>query len=192
MASNNFRKSFQLIVGFIGLLWSIRLLDFTLPIINFNELGIKPRSIAGLPGIVLSPLLHTDFGHLAANTMPLIVLLSLLVYTYPAKQRNRAILFIIIIGSSLVWLFARDAIHVGASGFIYGLVAFLIAGGYYTRKLKSVLIAFVTFILYGSLSFGALPFLTSADVSWEGHLFGAVAGFLTARTMKTTLINTGH
>jgi membrane associated rhomboid family serine protease len=183
----NFRTSFKLILGFISILWVVRITDFVLPIVDFNELGIKPRSIAGLPGILLSPILHTDFSHLAANTVPLVILLSLLVYSYPARQRNLAIISIVLLGSTLVWLFARQATHVGASGLIYGLVTFLIAGGYYARRVRTILIAFITLILYGGISFGALPFFTNDDVSWEGHLFGAIAGFLAAKGMKKNI-----
>jgi membrane associated rhomboid family serine protease len=127
-------------------------------------------------GIPASPFLHGSLGHLTSNTVPLIILLTLL-----AGSRARSwetVLEIIFLGGGLLWVLGRSAIHVGASGLIYGLIAFLLVSGFREKRLVPMLIAILVGFLYGTtLLAGILP-TAGAQVSWDGHLWGAVAGGL--------------
>ncbi len=160
---------------FILIMWSVYLINLILPFYDLNNLGIKPRSVSGLVGIVISPLLHANIFHILSNTVPLFVLLFLLFKIYP-RNAVAVIAAIVIIGGGLVWLFGRTAVHIGASGLIYGLAAFIVASGVFLRKFINVIVAIIVVLLYGSLIFGILP--TRSYISWEGHLFGALAGVL--------------
>jgi membrane associated rhomboid family serine protease len=166
-------KELRGIVWLVATLWVVHLADVVLPI-DFNLYGLVPRTAWGLIGIPLMPLLHASWGHLLGNTIPLCILLFILLGS--RCDYMEVILSIIIGGGVLLWCFGRSAVHVGASGFVYGLVAFLIASGFLDRKPVSILVALLVGFLYGAtLLFGVLPIVGTA-VSWEGHLFGAIAG----------------
>ena len=94
----------------------------------------------------------------------------------------RVSLFIIILGGVGVWAFGRPAIHLGASGLVFGYFGFLVARGWYERRLGSIFVAIAVIILYGGLIMGVLP--TPGLVSWEAHLFGLIAGVLAARNRR--------
>ncbi len=165
-------KNIKIAAALLCILWAIRIIDFILPI-DFNQFGIIPRTFRGLPGIVFSPFLHGSFIHLISNSIPFFVLILVLL-TFYEKIALQVILLFIVCGGLLVWIFARSSSHVGASGLIYSLTAFLIAGGIFMRNLKSMVIAVVIFFLYGGLMWGVFP--TRPWVSWEGHLFGFIVG----------------
>mgnify|MGYP001817230025 CR=1 FL=1 len=162
---------------FVGVIWCVFLVGLVLPF-NINSLGITPRSGAGLVGIPLSPFLHANLKHLLSNTVPLTILLLLLA---GSKANSPTIVVsIVCIGGALLWLFGRPSTHVGASGLIYGLIAFLLVSGLLERRIGPLLISIVVGFLYGgTLLSGIVPDLGS-QVSWEGHLFGAIAGCLVA------------
>jgi membrane associated rhomboid family serine protease len=144
----------------------------------FTQFGVIPRSVAGLRGILFSPLLHGNWAHLLANCAPLGVMLGLLAFT-----RGRSLWPIVgaiwLTSGIVVWLVGRPgSVQVGASGLIYGLAAFLLITAWFQRDLKSAVAAVVVIVLYGGIAWGLLP--TRQDVSWEGHVAGAVAGVLIA------------
>jgi membrane associated rhomboid family serine protease len=145
---------------------------------RINSFGVTPRSLVGLVGIPLMPFLHADLKHLMSNTFPLTVLLLLLA---GSKAKSWAIVtYIILLGGAMLWLFGRSVTHVGASGLIYGLIAFLLVSGLLERRIVPLVIAVVVGFLYGgTLLSGIVPSLRS-HISWEGHLFSAVAGGLVA------------
>jgi membrane associated rhomboid family serine protease len=156
----------------------IALLDWLLPI-DLRVFGIVPRTVRGLLGILVSPLLHLGFPHLAANALPLLVLLILLFGQHHyTPERTLAWIWL---GSGIgTWLIGRGgSIHIGASSIIYGLVAYLIAAGWWMRSWRSMLVAGLVLVLYGGAFYGLLP--QRGTVSWEGHLAGAIAGLLVAR-----------
>jgi membrane associated rhomboid family serine protease len=171
------RDELHIILLFIGSLWVVAGLDAILPI-DFNDYGLRPRTTGGLIGIPLMPFLHGSWGHLLSNSVPLLILLSLL-----AGSRSNSlviVLALVFIGGTLLWLFGRSSIHIGASGLVYGLVAFLIASGFFERRLVSILVALVVGVLYGtSLFWGILP-TAGRQVSWDGHLCGAISGAIVA------------
>lgn len=147
-----------------------------------SEFGIHPRSIFGLIGIFTAPLIHGNVSHLVSNTVPLIFLGSTLFFFYP--RIGGAVFFRAYFWTNtLVWLFARPANHIGASGLVYGLAFFLIFFGIFRRDLLSILISVLTLLLYGGVFYGVLP--TDPMVSWESHLAGALVGITSAITFSS-------
>lgn len=161
---------------FISAIWIVFLLDLILPL---EKLGLVPRSLTGLVGIVTMPFLHGSFAHLLSNTVPLIILFGLMVLSRP-KPWSTMIILTLLSGTAL-WLFGRPALHIGASGLIYALMGFLIAVGILERRLLPAAVALLVGITYGSSILGGiLPWQTG--ISWEGHLFGLLTGGALAYT----------
>lgn len=157
---------------FIGVLYLILFIDWLLPI-SINAFGIIPRTKIGLIGIFTSPFLHGNLTHLVSNTAPLLIMLMTLVFFYERKS-TKVVLSIVLISGVLLWCFGRSANHIGASGLIYGLAGFLVVNGLMERNFKAILISIIVAVIYGGLIFGVLP--TNPSISWEGHLFGGIAG----------------
>lgn len=170
------QKRITNILIFILFLWLIKVIDTLLPT-DLGQFGIIPRTIRGLIGIIVAPLIHGNYYHLISNTVPLFVLL-LSLFTFYKKQAVLVVLGSVILGGLLVWFFGRSASHIGISGLIYSLAAFLITAGIVKKDIKSLLISLVVVIFYGSLVWGVFP--GRFGISWEGHLFGAVSGILIA------------
>lgn len=160
-------------------MWMVEIVNWQLDH-RLNEFGVTPRTNQGLIGIVLSPFLHTGFDHLFVNTLPVLFL-----GTFAALQGRRPFLLtilIIIIGEGfLLWCFGRTAVHVGASGLAFGLFGYLVARAWYHRGLWSLAVGVVVVVFYGGLLVGLSP--TIKGMSWEGHLFGLIAGVLSARIL---------
>ena len=166
-------------------IWAIYLVDLILPL-RLNGFGIIPRTTGGLIGIPLTNFLHANFRHLVSNTVPLFVLTLLLMLFY-RKIFFDVLLVIIGCGGLLVWLLARTANHIGASMLIYGLAAFLISFGLLKRELAPVIVSIIVALVYGlGMLGGLLPF--HGFISWEGHLFGAVAGIFAAYLFRNRKI----
>jgi membrane associated rhomboid family serine protease len=161
----------------VGLMALLTLLDYVLPI-DLRVFGIVPRTVFGLGGILLSPLLHLNFAHLLANALPLWILLVLL-FAEPTYHPERTLAWIWLGSGVGTWLIGRGgAVHIGASSLIYGLVVYLIAAGWWMRSWRSVLIAIAVVIFYGGIFYGVVP--QRGMISWEGHLAGALTGLLVA------------
>lgn len=164
------RERFLPIALFLAAIWVVFILDLLLPL---EQLGLVPRSLTGLTGIVTMPFLHGSFAHLMSNTLPLVILLGLMVISR-ARPWSTMIILTAMSGIAL-WLFGRSALHIGASGLIYALMGFLIAVGILERRLISAAIALFVGLTYGTAIIGGvLP--GQQGVSWEGHLFGLLAG----------------
>jgi membrane associated rhomboid family serine protease len=171
--------STKYILQFAALLYVVYFIGLFIPITKF---GIVPRTTSGLIGIFTAPFLHGGLRHLLSNTIPLITLLIVLNTIYPSKTLA-VFLFVTLAGGLLVWIFGRDANHIGASGLIYGLVAFLIVYGILEKKYIPIAISIGVALVYGGLIWGIFPSVKSY-ISWEGHLFGAIAGVLIAFLLK--------
>jgi len=145
---------------------------------NFIFLGIRPRSVEGLIGILTAPMVHADIPHLLGNTMPVLFLGAVLFFFY--YRIARYVFFSgYLITNMLVWMFSPSVTyHVGASGLVYALSAFLIVYGFLKQKPISLLISLAVVVVYGSIFYGVLP--SRPDVSWESHLAGALVGIGTA------------
>ena len=162
---------------FILLLWIVEFVN----LVTGNALlrfGISPRRISGLSGVLFAPFLHGSISHLLMNTVPLIVLGSL-VLAHGRKTFFKITPIIIVFSGLGVWLLGRPAIHVGASSLIFGYFGFLVFRGFIKRSLVSMGISIFTIGVYGGIFWGIFPGVVG--VSWEGHLFGFLAGLFCAR-----------
>jgi len=165
----------------VFLMWLVFFLEYVYGW-SLSNLGIHPRTIVGLIGIFTAPLIHGNLSHLVSNTVPLIFLGSTLFFFY--QRIGGAVFFRAYFWTNiLVWLFARPANHIGASGVVYGLAFFLIFFGIFRRDLISILISVLTLLLYGGVFYGVLP--TDPMVSWESHLAGALVGITSAITFSS-------
>ena len=177
-----FSRRATALAAFVGLLWVVQTLNWITGY-GFNPaFGLIPRHVSGLDGIIAMPLLHGSFGHLMANTPPLLIMGGLLVAT--ATRALLAVNVVVIgVGGGLVWLFGSSAIHIGASGLVFGWFGFLMARGLVDRSPVTMGAALLVGFLYGSILWGVLPDQTG--VSWEAHLFGAIAGAVAAFLVRT-------
>ena len=148
------------------------------------DYGNIPRTFYGLRGIVLSPLVHGSWAHLMSNTIPLFVLTALTFYFY-RRVAQSAFWMIYFITGILVWFFARQVSHVGASGVVYGLVAFMFWNGIFRRSMRSIILSLMVLFFYSGMFAGIVP--DQPGVSWESHLLGSLAGVFTAFWFKAQL-----
>lgn len=172
----NIKNNAPDVLRVIGALWLIQGLN-TIVGNKLCVLGVIPRRIYGLMGIIWSPFIHHGFSHVFFNSIPLFILLSsILIFGVPAAI---CITVMIVLLSGLgVWLFGRNAIHVGASGVIMGYMGYVLYGAYYTSSVSSVVVGVLCFYYLGSILFSIIP--TDESASWEGHLFGLLSGIFTA------------
>jgi membrane associated rhomboid family serine protease len=178
-----FKTKAYLIVGLVALLWTVELVNLVLGH-RLNVLGIHPRTVVGLPGILLAPFLHGGIGHVLVNTIPFVIL-GWLVILHGTGTFLEVSLIVILVAGAGTWLFGRPGVHVGASSLIFGYFGFLLGRAWYQRSVGSILVAVVTLALYGGLLWGVLPL--HARISWEGHLFGLLGGVLAAWLQQTIL-----
>ncbi|MEM1080587.1 MAG: rhomboid family intramembrane serine protease [Pseudomonadota bacterium] len=141
--------------------------------LNLIRFGLHPRDGMGLMGVVTTPLLHFNLSHIVSNSLPLLIGGTMMLYLFP-NASVRALPVLYFGSSALAWLFARDSIHIGASGLIYGLLAFVFVSGILRRDMRSVGAALLIWFLYGSMIWGVLP--AAPDMSWELHASGFVLG----------------
>lgn len=163
-------------VFFTGLLWAIKYMEH-LSGFGFSEYGNLPRHIEGLRGIVLSPFIHGSLEHLVSNTIPLLLLGAALIYFYQGLSL-KVFGFIWFLSGLGLWLGGREVYHIGASGLVYGLAFFLFVSGILRKDTRLMAISLLVVFLYGSMIWGIFPIWRG--VSWEGHLFGSLAGILCA------------
>jgi membrane associated rhomboid family serine protease len=175
-AAHTIREELTGIGVFIAAIWSVFALSFVFP--SLDQYGVVPRTVGGLVGIVAAPFLHANLGHIVSNTVPLFILLVLLA---GSKAQSWAIVVeIVLLGGFLLWLFGRSADHIGASGLIFGLIAFLLVSGFLEKRFIPLLVSLAVGFLYGwTLLWGVTPRLGSS-ISWDGHLWSAVAGAIVA------------
>ena len=171
-----------LLFGFVGLLWALEIVDSVIFAGALDSFGVRPRSAGGLVGIALAPLLHLGFGHLMANTLPLITL-GWLIMLRETRDFIAVTLLSAIVSGLGVWLVgASYSVHIGASGVIFGYFGFLLLRGYFERSLLSIGLSLVVVAVYGGMIWGVFP--SGFRISWEGHLFGFLGGVLAARLMS--------
>lgn len=175
-ARSGFRLALRLSLVFVGVLWAIFIID-TVFGLRLGRFGLRPGSIPGLLGIVTAPLLHANFQHILSNTLPMFISMTATLYLYP-NSALRVIPSVWLGSGILAWFFARPNLHIGASGLIYGLLAFVFISGLLRRDMRSVSVSLLVGFLYGSMIWGVLP--SRPQMSWEMHLTGAVVGVLMA------------
>jgi len=181
------------IITFVALLYLIELIDqlTATPGHSLDDNGIRPGTTDGLWGIIFAPLLHANWAHLMANTIPLLVL-GFLMTLAGLSRFVWATAIIWIVGGFGTWVIGNwgsscgPTDHIGASGLIFGYLTFLLVFGFFIRKLSHIVIGLVVFVLYGSVLLGAMPVLHQCGgVSWQGHLCGAIAGVLAAYMLSS-------
>ena len=186
-----------LLIVFVAAIWVVHAANSLLFGGDLNRYGLSPLALpyrglsnleltapyalVSLRGVLLSPMLHGSFSHLLSNTLPLLVLGGF-VALRGTKTLIGVSLFVVVLGGLLVWLVGRPAVHIGASGLVFGYFGYLLAQGWYERSFVSIVVAVAVLLLYGGMIFGALP--QSGFISWEGHLFGMIAGILAARMSR--------
>lgn len=179
-ARANFVVALKLALAFVVLLWLIQAL-VSAPDISAADFGVRPREWRGLLGILTAPLVHGDFAHLFGNSVPLVVLGTAMLHLYP--RSSRIVLPAIYVGPGIaVWLFARGASHIGASGLVYGMFAYVLVGGLVRRDRRAVATSLLVSFLYGALVWGVLPI--EVHMSWETHLAAALIGSILAFALR--------
>ena len=161
----------------VFLMWLVKIIEVLFDL-DFSRFGIYPFSLEGLPGIIFSPFIHANFGHLFNNSLPLFFLGTALFYFY-SEIAVKVSLWTYFLTGLLVWLAGRSAWHIGASGLIYGLASFLFFSGIIRRYFRLVALSLLIVFLYGSMVWGIFPNIYK-DVSWESHMLGFISGILLA------------
>lgn len=173
-------KTFLLPLLLIFIMWFVYWFEITFGY-NFNQLGVFPRTIDGLKGVIFSPFIHSNAQHLFNNSIPLLVLLLALGYFYQPIAFK--ILLIGWIGTGvLTWLIARPSFHIGASGIVYMLVSFIFFSGIFRKYYRLIAVSLAVIFLYGSMAWYLFPI--EDRISFEGHTAGFLTGFLLAIVYK--------
>lgn len=154
------------------LLWCVYFVDQQLGL-DLYRFGTFPREPSGILGVVTSPFIHGDFEHLLNNSVPLFVLGWALMYFFP-RLAGRVVLASWLVSGVWVWLSARASYHIGASGVVYGLAAFLFTSGLLRRQRTLMGLSLLVVFLYGSMLWGVFPIVPR--ISWESHFWGAATG----------------
>ena len=160
---------------FVFLLWVVFTIQFYTNF-NFYILGVKPRNLFGLIGILTGPMIHSGFYHIMSNSIPILFLGTMLFFFYN-RVGKPVFLASYFLPNVIVWLFSpRPTFHIGASGIVYSLGAFLIAIGFLKREFFPLLVSAVVILIYGGIFlYGLIP--RDVSISWEAHLGGALTGF---------------
>lgn len=159
---------------FVVLIWLVQLAQGFLQQ-DWAHYAVYPRHVSGLLGIFTSPVLHAGWEHLIGNTVPLIVL-GYLLFTSYKDIAGKIFWLSFFLNGILLWCFAREAFHLGASGVVYALASFLLFSGLIRRHPPLAMISFLVIFLYGSMVWGIFPF--DPQVSWEAHLYGGLTGLI--------------
>ena len=180
-ASRHLGRHVALLAFVVASLWAIEVVDQLFVRGRLDGFGIQPRTWRGLGQIFVAPWLHVGFGHLAANTVPLVVLGWLVML-----RRMRDLLIVALVAALVsglgIWLFGGTyTVHLGASGVIFGLLGALLARAYFERRWAALALALIAGLLYGGMLWGVLP--GAPGVSWLGHFFGFWGGVLAARLL---------
>lgn len=178
--SRHLKRSFALVASFTAVLWLIKIVEMAYGT-DLVMYGVYPWQLGGLAGILCAPLIHGSISHLFANTAPLLILGTALLYGYPKSAR--LVIPAVYLGTGLsVWLFARPAYHVGASGLTFGFMFFVFTVGVLRWDRRAIALSLVVFFLYGGMITGIFP--NKPDISFESHFFGAVIGFTLAVLLR--------
>ena len=164
----------------VTIMWVVKTIEWSFGI-YLGRFGITPHTARGLIGIFTLPFLHGNWEHLLSNTIPIIVLGTALYYCYPSLA-NRVMLITYLGSGLLTWCIGDPSTtHIGASALVYGLNLFLITSGFIRGNRMLIVISLIMVFLYGSFIWGMIPSLAiPQNISWEGHLSGALIGILLA------------
>jgi membrane associated rhomboid family serine protease len=163
-----------LMAGFAAVLWIVQILN-AIDDYRLDRFGLKPREFDGLWGVVTMPFLHSSYGHLLSNSIP-VILIGWVVLLAGVSTWATVTGLVVVGGGVLTWLVGPgDSVIVGASGLVFGWLGYLLARAYFSRRLKWIVVAVLVLVFFGTLLFGLFPSINS-DVSWQAHVCGFVAG----------------
>ncbi len=169
--------------GLVALFWVLEVFDKLIFMGGLDTLGIHPRTLSGLSGILTAPFLHGSFAHVAGNTAPFLVLGGLIMLRDRRDWLATTVLSSLI-GGLGIWLFgAANSVHIGASIVVFGYFGYLISVGFFERKFGAILVSALVALFYGGMIFGVMPVIAGAGISWEGHLFGFLGGITSAKLL---------
>lgn len=164
----------------LAVLWSVHIYK-ELSGLSLAQFGVFPRETDGLVGILCAPLIHGSWEHLFSNSAPLFFAMTIIHFFYKRVALSSFFLVYFLTGAA-VWMFGRSVYHIGASGLVYGLLAFIFWSGVFRRNIKSIVLALViTMVFFGYLE-GIVPF--QEGISWESHLLGLIVGIIIAFFLK--------
>jgi membrane associated rhomboid family serine protease len=167
----------RIVIALVALMWALEIVDVALDH-RLDRYGIEPRDPDGLDGVLAAPFLHVGFGHLIANTIPFVVMGVVIAFEGPARLLGVTAIVVIVSGLG-TWLVApENTIHLGASGVVFGYATYLIARGWFNRRVGEIAIGAAVALLWGGALLGGLE--PQRGISWQGHLFGALGGVLAA------------
>jgi membrane associated rhomboid family serine protease len=175
-ARRNFWLAVRLTAGFIAVMWSVFLFDAVAGL-DLLRFGLRPREGIGLLGLATTPLLHAHLAHIVSNTVPLFIGGVAILFLYP-NSALKALPLMYVGSAALAWMFGRPSLHIGASGLVYAILAFVFISGILKRDLRSVGVSLLIWFLYGSMVWGALP--ANSGNSWELHASGLAIGVILA------------
>lgn len=169
-----------ILLSMLGVMWAVQIFSW-LDGGGLIHYGILPREMSGLRGIIFAPILHGSFMHLIANSVPFLILGSIVMLRGLGDFAYVTITVMLVGGFGTWAIGAPHSVHVGASSLIFGYMGFLVSCGYFERKLVSLLVSMAVGAVYGGLIVGVLP--GQPGISWEGHLFGLIGGVLAAKSL---------
>jgi membrane associated rhomboid family serine protease len=151
---------------------------------RLNDLGVYPRTLSGLKGVIFSPFVHSGMEHLYHNSIPLLVLSMALFYFY-RPIAWKVLGYGILLSGIITWLIARPAYHIGASGVIYVLMSFILFKGIFAKHFRLIALSLLVVFLYGSMIWYVFPI--KEQMSWEGHLSGLIVGLFFAVVFRKSI-----
>jgi len=172
-------RPFVVVGVVVAVMWAAEIVDLV-PGTPFDGWGIRPRALRGLLGIVLAPFLHDGFRHLLANTVPFLVMGGVIASGGIQRFVRVAVIVGLISGLGTWIVAARDSVHLGASGLVFGFLTYLLARGVFARNVLWLVGGVVVLLIYGGILWGLLP---QPGISWSGHAFGAMGGVVAAAVL---------
>lgn len=169
------QRAIAMTLAFVAMLYAIEGVD-SVTSHDLDQAGVRPRTAAGLEGVLFAPVLHANWAHLLGNTLPVIVLGLLTLLTGIGRGLAATAVIWVVAGIGTWLTGASGSVHLGASVLVFGWLTYLIARGLFTRNLWQIGLGVVVGLLYGSILWGVLP--GQPGISWQGHLFGALGGLL--------------
>ncbi|MCS4490651.1 rhomboid family intramembrane serine protease [Corynebacterium sp. ES2794-CONJ1] len=167
--------------SFLVLIWSVQIIGLLLFPKNMAYLGIRPLEFSSVASILSAPFVHGSFSHLIANSVPGAIFAFLVGYS-GYRVFVEVTMITIFVGGLGVWITGgMGTVHIGASGLVYGWLVYLVARGVFNKSFGQVVVGVVLGLSYSGMIWGIFP--TAAWISWQGHLFGALGGFLAAATI---------
>ncbi|MBD5782394.1 rhomboid family intramembrane serine protease [Pelagicoccus sp. NFK12] len=171
------------LLALVGIIWGAYLVGVVFSL-DLSGFGVQPRQWERLYGVLTWPFVHADRTHLMNNSVTLVVFGAIISLRSSSWQFVGLSIMITLYAGLGVWLLGRDATHIGASGLVFGYFGYIMTRGIYDGRISSIVISTGVMLLFGSMIWGILP--TDAQVSWEGHLFGFLAGVVLAVRSKSS------